>query len=176
MRFFPALSIRGKLTLMFMAASGTAVVLACVAFISYDSYTFRLSKIQDVATLAEIIGSNSTGALTYQDANSATDVLRALSSKKQISEACIYDRQGQAFAMYSRDTKDAEFTPPPARASTNFFEGGHLILFRNIMLMQDKIGTVYIRYELSELSERHKRYAAMLVLVVLGSLFVAFLL
>jgi two-component system sensor histidine kinase/response regulator len=147
-----------------------------VAFISYDSYTFRLSKVQDVATLAEIIGSNSTGALTYQDANSATDVLRALSSKKQISEACIYDRQGQVFAKYTLDTRDAEFSPPSARGSTNFFEDGHLILFRNVMLSGDKIGTVYIRYELTEMNERHKRYAAMLVLVVLGSLFVAFLL
>ena len=44
------------------------------------------------------------------------------------------------------------------------------------MLSGDRVGTVYIRYELTELNERHKRYAAMLVLVVLGSLFVAFLL
>jgi signal transduction histidine kinase/DNA-binding response OmpR family regulator len=176
MRFLPKLSIRGKLTLMFMATSGTAVIVACVAFISYDSYTFRLSKIQDVAALAEIIGSNSTGALTYQDANSATDVLRALSSRKEISQACIYDRQGQAFAKFARDTGDADFSPPPARDGTDFFENGRLFLFRNIMLQGDRIGTVYIRYDLSELSERHTRYAAMLVLVVLGSLFVAFLL
>src|ERR1700730_4906245 len=105
MRFLPNLSIRHRLTLMFMAASGSAVALACVAFISYDSYTFRLSKVQDVATLAEIIGSNSTGALTYQDANSATDVLRALSTKKQISETCIYDRQGHTFSKYTRYAK-----------------------------------------------------------------------
>src|SRR3984893_8324716 len=103
MRFLPALSIRTKLTLMFMAASGVALLLACSAFISYDAYTFRLSKVQDVATLAEIIGSNSTGALTYEDANSARDVLHALSSKKQISEGCIYDRPGQAFAKDMRD-------------------------------------------------------------------------
>jgi signal transduction histidine kinase/DNA-binding response OmpR family regulator len=160
---------------MFMAASGTAVALACVAFISYDSYTFRLSKVQDVATLAEIIGSNSTGALTYQDANSATDVLRALNTKKQISEACIYDRQGQTFAKYTRDA-NAEFSPLTARESMSFFDDSHLFLFRDILLAGDKIGTVYIRYDLSEMRERRKRYAAMLVLVVVGSLFVAFLL
>lgn len=89
MRFLPGLSIRSRLTLMFMVASGTALLLTCAAFISYDAYTFRLSKVEDVATLAEIIGSNSTGALTYQDTRSATEVLRALKSKKQISAACI---------------------------------------------------------------------------------------
>jgi hypothetical protein len=105
MRILPDFSIRTKLTLMIMAACGVALLVACAAFISYDSYTFRLSKVQDVATIAEIIGSNSTGAITYQDANSAKDILRALSSKKQISDACIYDRQGQPFATYTRDSR-----------------------------------------------------------------------
>jgi signal transduction histidine kinase/CheY-like chemotaxis protein len=176
MRFLPGLSIRSRLTLMFMVASGTALLLTCAAFISYDAYTFRLSKVEDVATLAEIIGSNSTGALTYQDTRSATEVLRALKSKKQISAACIYDRQGQAFAKYRREGADAEFSPPPVQGSGSSFEEGHLILFRDIMLSGERIGTVYIQYDLSEMGERLRQYVAVLALVALGSLFVAFLL
>jgi hypothetical protein len=176
MRSLGALSIRSKLTLMIMAASSLALLFACAAFISYDSYTFRIAKVQDVATLAEIIGSNSTGALTYQDANSAREVLSALSSKKQISEACIYDRQGQVFAKYVRDSGPAEFSPPPPQEGGSLFEDQHLILFRSIILAGDKIGTVYVRYDLSEVRERHRRYAGMLVLVALGSLLVALLL
>jgi signal transduction histidine kinase/DNA-binding response OmpR family regulator len=176
MRILPDLSIRTKLTLMIMVASGVALLVACAAFISYDSYTFRLSKVQDVATIAEIIGSNSTGAITYRDANSAKDILRALSSKKQISEACIYDRQGQPFATYTRDGDAPGYIPLPSQASGSFFENGHLMLFRDILLAGDKIGTVYIRFDLSEMRERFKRYAGVLVLVTLGSLFVAFLL
>jgi two-component system, sensor histidine kinase and response regulator len=161
---------------MIMAASSLALLLACAAFISYDSYTFRIAKVQDVATLAEIIGSNSTGALTYQDANSAREVLSALRSKKQISEACIYDRQGQVFAKYQRDGGAAEFAPPPAQEVVNLFQDQHLILFRNIVLTGDKIGTVYVRYDLSEVQERHRQYGVMMVVVGLGSLLVAFLL
>jgi two-component system, sensor histidine kinase and response regulator len=171
-----ALSIRSKLTLMNMAASGLALALACVAFISYDSYSFRIAKVQDVATLAEIIGSNSTGALTYQDANSARDVLSALSSKKQISEACIYDRRGQVFAKYQRDSGSAQFSPPPAQDAGSKFQGQHLVLFRDIVLTGDKIGTVYVRYDLTEVRERYRRYALMLAVVALGSLSVALLL
>jgi len=176
MRSLGALSIRGKLTLMIMAASSLALLLACAAFISYDSYTFRIAKVQDVATLAEIIGSNSTGALTYQDANSAKDVLSALRSKKQISEACIYDRQGQIFAKYQRDSEADEATPPLAKEDGNLFQDQHLILFRKIVLTGDKIGTVYLRYDLSELRERRNQYGVMLVMVGLGSLLVALLL
>jgi signal transduction histidine kinase/CheY-like chemotaxis protein len=176
MRSLGALSIRSKLTLMIMVASSLALLLACAAFISYDSYTFRIAKVQDVATLADVIGSNSTGALTYQDANSARDVLSALRSKKQISEACIYDRQGQSFAKYQRDVPAAEFSPPPAQEDGNQFQDQHLILFRKVMLTGDKIGTVYIRYDLSEVRERHRQYGVMLVVVGLGSLLVALLL
>jgi signal transduction histidine kinase/DNA-binding response OmpR family regulator len=176
MRSLGTLSIRSKLVLMIMAASSVALVLACAAFISYDSYTFRIAKVQDVATLAEIIGSNSTGALTYQDSNSAKDVLGALNSKKQISEACIYDRQGQVFAKYQRDHGPVEFSPPRAQASGSLFQGMHLILFRDIVLAGDKIGIVYIRYDLSEVRERYRRYAAMLAVVALASLLVALLL
>jgi signal transduction histidine kinase/CheY-like chemotaxis protein len=176
MRSLGALSIRSKLTLMIMAASSLALLLACAAFISYDSYTFRIAKVQDIATLAEIIGSNSTGALTYQDANSAKDVLSALRSKKQISEACIYDRQGQIFAKYQRDSGADGFTPPLVQEVGNLFQDQHLILFRNIVLTGDKIGTVYLRYDLSELRERRSQYGVMLAIVALGSLLVALLL
>src|SRR5450755_4349406 len=170
------LSIRNKLTLMIMSASSLALLLACVAFIGYDSYNFRITKVQDVSTLAEIVGANSTGALTYQDSNSARDVLSGLRMKKQISEACIYDRQGQIFATYQRDSKASEFSPPPVQESESLFQDRHLILFRNITLDGDRIGTVYVRYDLAELRERQKRYGAMLVFVALGSLLVAFFL
>ncbi len=120
-----SLSIRGKLTLMIMAGSGLALLLASAAFILYDSYTFRTAKIQDVATLAEIVGANCTGALTYQDANSATEVLSALASKKQISEASIYDRQGQVFARYLRGGTSGAFSPPAAQKPGIFFEKEH---------------------------------------------------
>src|SRR5450631_4360127 len=126
MRAFSAFSIHGKLTLIVMAVSSFAVLFACVAFIVYDQHIFRLSKIQDVTTLADIIGSNSTGALTYQDGNSARDVLGALRSKLQISEAAIYDRNGQVFAQYFRGVAHGRFVAPntsPEGDGSHFTEG-----------------------------------------------------
>ncbi len=176
MSFMRGRSIGSKLTLMIMAGSSLALLLASAAFIIYDSYTFRVAKMQDVATLAEIVGANCTGALTYQDANSATEVLSALSSKKQISEAYVYDRQGAVFAKYLRGNSSGAVPPPSAREPGGFFEKDHLVLFRNIELAGDKIGTVYLRYDLSEVTDRHRRYAVMLVVVSLGSLMMALLL
>src|SRR5258706_1898535 len=176
MRAFNRLSIRGKLTLILMVISSSAVLLACTAFIAYDQHVFRLSKAQDITTLAEIIGSNSTGALAYQDANSAKDVLSALSSKAQISEAAIYDRNGLVFARYFRGDAHRKFLAPSAEGNGSHFTDGHLDLFREIMLSGEKIGTVYIRDDLSELRERRNQYEIVVIIVALGSLLVALLL
>ncbi len=176
MRAIPDLSIRSKLTLMIISVSSLALLLACTAIVSYDIHSYRLAKAQDVATLAEVIGSNSTGALAFQDANSATDVLAALRSKKQISEACIYDKHGQVFATYLRDKSQGAFSPPSPQENGSRFEAEHLALFRDIVLVGQKIGTVYIRYDLSELHERLTRYAAMLGFVAVGCLLISFLL
>jgi signal transduction histidine kinase/CheY-like chemotaxis protein len=176
MRAFGAFTIRGKLTLILMAVSSLAVLLACVAFIAYDQHVFRLSKVQDVTTLAEIIGSNSTGALTYQDGNSAREVLSALSSKRQIFEAVIYDRKGQVFARYYRDDAQGRFLAPAAEENGSHFTDGHLALFRQIMLSGEKIGTVYIQDDLSELRKRLKEDQIVVVIVASGSLLVAFVL
>jgi two-component system sensor histidine kinase/response regulator len=176
MRAIPHLSIRSKLTLMIISVSSLALLLACTAFISYDIHFFRLAKVQDVTTLAEVIGSNSTGALTFQDANSATDVLAALRSKRQISEACIYDKHDQVFATYLRDKSQGAFSPPAPEENESRFEADHLALFHDIALLGEKIGTVYIRYDLSEMHERLTRYAVMLGFVALCCLLISFLL
>ena len=177
MRGLGALSIRGKLTLIIISVTFVALLVACIAFITYDNYMSRVAKVQDVTTLAAVIGSNSTGALTYQDAGSARDVLSALSSKRQISAACIYDKNGQVFAKYIRDGNQGMLFPSPsAHDNESHFEGDHLILFRNILLVGEKIGVVFIRYDLLEIRERLTRYVIMMVFVAMFCLSMAFLL
>jgi signal transduction histidine kinase/DNA-binding response OmpR family regulator len=170
---FGKLSIRNKLMTMFMASSSLTLLLACVSFVTYDQYGFRRAKIQDVNVLAGIIGSDSTGALTYQDETSATTVLSALGSKRQIVDAYIYDKKGAVFAQYNRGGYDA-LAAPDVRAEGSYFAQGKLTLFRKIMLNGESIGTVCIRDDLSEVLERLHRFEAMAFLVAAGSLLVAF--
>src|SRR5712691_8641718 len=176
MRAFRNLSIRRKLTLIIMLTSSVALLLACAAFVSYDLYAFRQAKVHDLTTLADIIGSNSTAALSFNDASSAREILGALSAKKHIVAACIYTRNGQVFAKYLRGDPNARFSPPETQDDGSRFGKNELTLFRKITLDGEKIGTVYLRSDLSEIAERVNRYAAVLALVMLGSSVVAFLL
>jgi len=174
---FQSRSIATRLRWIITLAITVALLLACIGFIGYDNMTFRAAKVDDVKTLAEIIGSNSTGALAFQDAASASEVLKALTFKKHISEACIYDRHGTVFAKYVPPGVHRDFAPPAAQRDGSFFPDQHtLVVFREIVLAGDPIGTVYVRYDLAELSQRRNRYLQMMSVVALTALLLALLL
>ena len=86
MTLFPrATSLSAKLIRMNLLVSLTALVLACVAFFSYDLVSFQASLIRDLASEARIVGSNSVSALLFNDKESAVNTLTALSGSRDIS-------------------------------------------------------------------------------------------
>ena len=55
MNLFRKLSIRGKLMLIVMAASSTALLLACGTFLSYDLHVFRQSRQSQLIAIADAV-------------------------------------------------------------------------------------------------------------------------
>jgi uncharacterized membrane protein affecting hemolysin expression len=121
MRLFHSASIATKLRWIVSSAISLALFLASVAFLCYDYYTFRTDTTNDVQTLAEVIGSNSTGALTFQDTGSAKEVLKALSFERHVSEACIYNRKGELFAKYLAPACNRSFERCPKKPTRATF-------------------------------------------------------
>jgi signal transduction histidine kinase/DNA-binding response OmpR family regulator/HPt (histidine-containing phosphotransfer) domain-containing protein len=170
MRHFGDLSIRHKLTVLFMAISGfTALALSC-PIATIDVLTFRHTAAQNLAVLGDVLAGNSTAALTFRDAESARDVLRALRAESDVTAACIYTSDGKPFAKYARDAKDSAFIPPVAQAETTQFKNGHLVQFRKIVLAGETVGTLYIE---SDLGRQHARLRQATVTFLL-TLFVTF--
>src|SRR2546422_3624246 len=110
-----------------------------------------------------------------RDSNSAQEILGALSANQHIAAACIYMGDGRVFAKYLRGDPSARFSPPERQEDGSRFGSNELALFGKIMLDGEKIGTVYLRSDLAEITERVNRYTAVLILVMLGSSLVAFL-
>ena len=81
MRAFRDLSIKRKLTLMIMLISGVALLLACVATVTYDQIILRQVMARDLSVTADIIAANETAALTFNDPVSSQEDLDALSAK-----------------------------------------------------------------------------------------------
>lgn len=168
------LSLKWKLTLLMMLTSSAALLLACSAFVAHELITFHQSMTRDLSTLAEIIGSNSKVALTFNDQKAAQETLASLADKPRIVSACIYNGAGQVFTKYLRGVPNADFTPPVVQPDVSDFEDNHLILFRSIVFDGETVGTVYIQSDLQELYARLWRYLNIVLLVLLSSLLVAF--
>jgi PAS domain S-box-containing protein len=169
------LSIRQKLQGIVMATCGAALVVATAVFTFYDRATFLSAKTDDLVSSARLIGANSTAALAFGDPNSAREILSALQAKQHIMNACIYDSAGKVFAKYSRDPTQAGFSPPPVQGDGTAVAAQHMVLFENIVLHGDSIGTIYLEADLSDLHDRLQRFVFIDFVVLLGSLAVAFL-
>ena len=176
MRWHRDISIRYKLQGMVIIACGGALLAASVAFTIYDRTTFLQAKTNDLIASAQMIGSNSTAALTFHDSQSATEILGALRARLHVMHACIYDLDGQPFALYSRYSRKAGFSPPPVQGEGSSVVAGHMQLFQNVILNGDAIGTIYIEADLEDLHARLLRFVMIDFAVLLGSLGVALLL
>jgi hypothetical protein len=86
---FQRLSIKGKLRLLVLMASGVAVLMSCVAFVSNDVRMIRTSIVKQVLALAEVLGANSTAAIEFNDEAAATEILSSLKRQQAVDSACL---------------------------------------------------------------------------------------
>jgi signal transduction histidine kinase len=164
--------IRRKLRLIIMLTSTVALLLACAAFVAYDWVTFHRDMAGHHTTLAEAIGANCAAAVIFDDAKAAEKTLAALHAQPHVVAACILTPDRKVFATYTR-AAGTQWLPPKPMTDGEFFEGDNLTLYRPIIHDGERIGTVYVQSDLQEIRERFKRYALIVVAVLLLSSLVA---
>ena len=167
------LSIRRKQMLIIMLTSTVALLLACAAFVFYDVLDFRQGLVERIGAIARVIAEHSTASLDFSDPKTAEQTLAALSTEPEVVSGCIYDRDGHAFAVFTRN-HHAKFVPPPPQTNGYKFSGGRMHLFRRILEGDETIGTIYVQADMQELPRRLGRYARIAVIVFGVSLLVAF--
>src|SRR5712692_7586360 len=122
------LPIRYKLRLIIMATVAVALVIACGMILVYGQISDRDLSRNNLGALAEILGSNSTAAVSFGDLRAAEELLAGLKAEREIEAACIYAPDGQPFASYRREAYNGS-AAPKARPDGSWFEDGHLMLF-----------------------------------------------
>jgi PAS domain S-box-containing protein len=165
---FRDLSIRSKLTLIVMVTTCTAILLACGAFFAFDIHTLRQSRTHDLETLAEVLGSNSTAALAFNDPTAAREVLQSLSAKEHIMAAGLYRSDAAIFATYVRDAARAAFAFPGPESTGTRFEEKQLVVFKTIFLDGHRLGTVFLASDLGEFDELLRVDSTLFGLIVLS--------
>jgi signal transduction histidine kinase len=159
-------SIKHKLQVTTMAVVLVALILSCAAFASYDVLVFRRSLRRDLATLAEIVSSNSTAAISFGDQSAAEELLSGLRAKRHLRVARIYLPDGKLFSSYTRPDIRHERIIPPPQEDVSRFEADRLLIFHPIMLGSRRIATLYLESDLQEMHERLLRFAGISLLVL----------
>ncbi len=176
MRFFKNLSIRSKLTLITMIVSTVALLAGSTVYVVKDVIATRRGLLESTGINAEMVGNNSTAAISFKNQQDASDVLSSLRADPKIDAAWIFTPDGKIFASYFRDAgmraPEQEFVREPGQRIGN----NSLEVNRPIVLDGHVIGMITIRDNLSELTQRYHDHIEVMLLVLLISSAVALML
>jgi len=169
--------ISRKLIVMNILVSAVALMVACGTFLAYDQYAFRQSLVRNLSTEAQIVGSNSISALTFNDPQSAEQTLSAFSNLPHIITAAIFSADGHLFAQYARNPTERLAIPGDAGGkATATFRKGEVIVRQPILFEGKRLGYVFIRSDVTEAGQRLVQYGGIAAMVLLLSLLPALLL
>jgi len=187
MTSFRDASIRTKITVLTVLMGILLLVLTAGAFVVIEVRSFRRGLVEQLTTLADVIGTNSTGAISFGDPQTAEQTLGALRAVSPLRAAEIYTPEGQLFARYLANApiakpQTAQANSPPQKevregltAGVSFTEAD-VELVRPIVLDGNPIGMVVLRSDLSELYGRLRWYTIIVATLMISGLVIAFLL
>jgi PAS domain S-box-containing protein len=169
----PKSSIKRKVTTVIRRASICVLLVTVAAFMIYDLVTFRQTMVQNLMTQARTIANNTTGDLAFGNDSDAASVLAALQTEPHIVAAALYDAQGRLFTKYPDSIPDADLPAAPQGQGYQFGKF-YLTLFEPVVQAGRPLGTLYLRSDLTALSQRLQVYGAISLLITAGSLVVAY--
>ena len=170
---FSDASIKQKLILVPMLTCAVTVGVAGILYLSLDIVSLRRELRRDLATLAQIVGANSSAALVFRDETAAAHILASLAAKENIVAAFLYTLDGKPLATYERS--GSRVTAPASGAAPIDPPRGLLAENSAIVFEGQPVGTITIFSDLREVDARLARAASLGLLVVLASLGVGYL-
>lgn len=187
MKWFSDLPIAKKLIAVMLATSMTALALSSLMQAITEGVAYREDRVEYLRTIADVIGSNSAAAITFDDGALANQVINSLKADPSIINASVTDLNGRKLAAYPADSPKAEaqgaMIPEPLQAAI----GGEqdplrwdglesLEVVKVIEFDGETIGYVYLRGSLQPLVDMLTRFAWMAtVIVILTALLIVIL-
>ena len=168
-----ALSVRAKLLMMLMAASGAAVLLDSGASWVLDARSRQRHLMDDLGSIADIAGANSVAAMVFGDTTASNEILAALALKPGVNAAALYHKDGALFTSFRRTGASGERIP--LRVPASIIEGNRTIVVRPIVLHGDVAGFIYISSDHSDIARRQVQNAQLFVAIMLGTMFLLYL-
>ncbi len=175
---FKSLLIRQKLMAIIMAVTMTALLLASIAFVVYDTVAYRTSLEEELRVLVTITGDNCKAALQFDDAGGAHDVLSTLKSRRSILSAKLFTKDDLLFADYTRDDlKTHDFADSNIKHEGVYWSDGDVMIIQPIQSRDRKIGVIGLQSDLNSITDKLRQdifvVGALILLVTLAAFLMA---
>ena len=165
--------IKRKLALAILGTTGIALVAACATFIVFEISAFRISLVNKVTAVADVVAVNSNYALHREDRTETAGLLGTLAVDPEIVGGFLFTDEGKLLASYVRPGVS---DTPPLRAEDvgPRFHGDRLELFRPVRLEDGtRVGTICLHASLDNANARVRSYAGISAAVLACALLLA---
>jgi len=162
-------SLAARLTRMNLLVSGAVLLIAALAFFSYDLLSFQQILIRNIEAEAQIVGANSISAVMFNDQESATTTLRSLEQSPDVQGAVLTSSDGTVFArLGTLDQGDISAHVLGAHENDRAWPSGTQVVVAHRVMFQGKtVGIVTISARLREIGHRARQYLLIAFLILL---------
>ena len=162
-------SFQWKLTLIVMLSCVVSLLAACSAFVGFDLYFFRQAAVKELQSHARLLSAANAVSLESGNHDAVQLSLMALRAQEQITVVVVYDAENRVAAAYRREGVE-EPIPERPDAVASQFRGDSLTFYSPVLLGEQRVGTVYLRADLSgTVRARLRTYLEIVAIVMLIS-------
>lgn len=166
-----SISLATHIMAVVLIASCAAIAVFSIVSVKLNHDRLLAQLDTRLATLADIIGQNSTAALDFNDKDDAANVLQALRREPHIVSACLYSGAGILFAEYRRAMDDGFCSAQLTRT----IDPG--LLYRTVLrpALKDReiVGSISLTSDTRDIANQEHRLITTLLLLGLLSLVIA---
>jgi two-component system sensor histidine kinase/response regulator len=167
-------SLRQRLLLLTMLTSAIGMAVGYMAFFLYDVHSSKEHKVADLQETADLIGTNATAALAFDDATSGAQLLQALRTNKYIRRAILFRADDTVLAIYVRSdlVSDARVPIWPGK---QVFWGPNFVSIRTpVNTASHPVGSFYLEAGFRDLQARRRRFEQVTALIAAASLLLVY--
>lgn len=167
MRWFQDAPIRKKLAYITQLAMAVAFGIGAVVLLAVEFQMYRSVMMNEMRSMADVIGTSSRAALAFQDPAAGDRTLAALGADSRITAARLYTKEGQRFATYRRSDFNPDLIPATSPSDGLSLQMRSVTFVQPIRLDGERIGTIYLQVDMAPLYDFLLKHA-LVVIVVLG--------
>src|SRR4029077_2447250 len=117
------------------------------------------------STLGRIVATNSTAALAFDNPADANEILSAFKAEPSVVAAGLYSKQRKLFSHYPQELPATAFPAIPESDGYRF-DGSNLVGVQSVVQGGQRLGTLYVRWDLKVAYARFLFYGASIILIM----------